>query len=89
MLAGLVVPRKPARSCRSAAAGEDAGLPGSSAERAMKVAAVAHAVGYAPQAALSRAFEKAEGIAPAAWRDRHLGRPGPGRPAADGATADR
>jgi AraC-like DNA-binding protein len=34
-----------------------------------KVSAVAHAVGYASEAAFSRAFKKATGIAPGDWRD--------------------
>jgi AraC-like DNA-binding protein len=35
-----------------------------------KVAAVALEVGYDSEAAFSRAFKKAAGVAPAAWRDR-------------------
>jgi transcriptional regulator GlxA family with amidase domain len=38
------------------------------ADGAMKVAAVAHAVGYESEAAFSRAFKKITGTSPAAWR---------------------
>jgi AraC-like DNA-binding protein len=37
---------------------------------AMKVAAVAHEVGYESEAAFSRAFKKITGVSPAAWRNR-------------------
>ena len=40
------------------------------ADGATKVAAVAHEVGYESEAAFSRAFKKAAGLAPAAWRRR-------------------
>ena len=36
-----------------------------------KVAAIGTAVGYDSEAAFSRAFKKATGVAPGAWRDRH------------------
>lgn len=36
---------------------------------ASKVAAVAEAVGYASEAAFSRAFKKCVGLSPAAWRE--------------------
>lgn len=45
------------------------------ADGAQKVATVAHAVGYESEAAFSRAFKRAVGMPPAAWR---------GRPAAPG-----
>jgi AraC-like DNA-binding protein len=38
------------------------------ADRAVKVAGAAHAVGYESEAAFSRAFKKATGVAPADWR---------------------
>jgi AraC-like DNA-binding protein len=41
------------------------------ADRAMKVAAVAHAVGYESEAAFSRVFKKVTGLAPASWRTRY------------------
>ncbi len=37
-------------------------------DKAMKIAAAAHAVGYESEAAFSRAFKKAVGVSPAAWR---------------------
>jgi AraC-like DNA-binding protein len=40
----------------------------------MKVAAVAHEIGYESEAAFSRAFKKTVGLSPAAWRDRTVGR---------------
>jgi AraC-like DNA-binding protein len=40
------------------------------ADGAMKVAAVAHEVGYESEAAFSRAFKKITGVSPAAWRNR-------------------
>ncbi len=40
------------------------------ADRAAKVAAVAHEVGYESEAAFSRAFKKLVGASPAAWRRR-------------------
>jgi AraC-like DNA-binding protein len=40
------------------------------AEQVMKVAAVAHEVGYESEAAFSRAFKKVMGVSPAEWR-RH------------------
>ncbi len=42
------------------------------ADRPAKVAAVAHDVGYESEAAFSRAFKKATGVSPAAWRDHHV-----------------
>ena len=53
------------------------------ADRAMKIAAVAHEVGYDSEAAFSRAFKKATGMTPAAWRDRHMGKAADGRAPAD------
>ena len=44
------------------------------ADRPLKVAAAAHAVGYESEAAFSRAFKKATGTAPGAWRRRADGR---------------
>jgi AraC-like DNA-binding protein len=41
------------------------------ADGAMKVAAVAHAVGYESEAAFSRVFKKVTGLAPASWRTRY------------------
>jgi AraC-like DNA-binding protein len=41
-----------------------------------KIAAVALEVGYASEAAFSRAFKKAVGVPPAVWRDRARQRPG-------------
>ena len=41
------------------------------ADQAMGIAAVAHEVGYDSEAAFSRAFKKATGMPPAAWRDRY------------------
>ncbi len=38
-------------------------------DRDAKIAAVAAEVGYDSEAAFSRAFKKASGVAPAAWRD--------------------
>jgi len=64
MLAGFVVPRKPALRCRWAGR-QDAALPGSFADSAMKGAAP-HEVGYDFVAAFCRAFEKAKGVTPAA-----------------------
>jgi AraC-like DNA-binding protein len=43
------------------------------ADGTAKVSAVAFDVGYESEAAFSRAFKKAVGIPPAAWRDRHAG----------------
>jgi AraC-like DNA-binding protein len=40
------------------------------ADHSLKVAAAAHAVGYKSEAAFSRAFKKATGTAPGAWRRR-------------------
>jgi AraC-like DNA-binding protein len=39
-------------------------------EPATRVKQVAGAVGYESEAAFSRAFKRATGVAPAAWRDR-------------------
>jgi len=39
------------------------------ADRKMKIAAVAHEVGYDSEAAFSRAFKRATGTSPAHWRD--------------------
>ena len=44
------------------------------AEDASKVAAVAAQVGYDSEAAFSRAFKKAAGVPPAAWRRQHAAR---------------
>jgi AraC-like DNA-binding protein len=41
-----------------------------------KVSSVALRVGYESEAAFSRAFKKATGVAPAAWRSRHARPPG-------------
>jgi AraC-like DNA-binding protein len=41
------------------------------ADGAVKVAAVAHDVGYESEAAFSRVFKKVAGLPPAAWRTRH------------------
>jgi AraC-like DNA-binding protein len=41
------------------------------ADRAIKIAAVADAVGYGSEAAFSRAFKKVTGMTPAAWRAHH------------------
>lgn len=49
------------------------------------VAAVAHAVGYASEAAFSRAFKKAVGVSPAAWRRRTAGAHRNREPARDAA----
>ena len=38
------------------------------ADRSMKVAAVAHEVGYQSEAAFSRAFKNATGVSPGHWR---------------------
>jgi AraC-like DNA-binding protein len=46
------------------------------ADGAMKIAAVADAVGYGSEAAFSRAFKKATGTTPAAWRTDHAARAG-------------
>jgi AraC-like DNA-binding protein len=43
------------------------------ADGAMKVATVAHEVGYESEAAFSRAFKKVTGVPPAAWRNRRSG----------------
>ena len=40
------------------------------ADGASKVSAVALEVGYDSEAAFSRAFKRAAGVAPAAWRER-------------------
>jgi AraC-like DNA-binding protein len=45
-----------------------------------KVAAVALQVGYDSEAAFSRAFKRAAGVPPAAWRDRHAAPPSPRAP---------
>jgi AraC-like DNA-binding protein len=47
------------------------------ADGAMKVAAVAHEVGYESEAAFSRVFKKVTGLAPASWRMRHQASPLP------------
>jgi AraC-like DNA-binding protein len=39
-------------------------------EPGARVGAVAHAVGYESEAAFARAFKKAAGLSPAAWRNR-------------------
>ncbi len=52
---------------------EDAGGGAPAADGAAKVSAVAFDVGYESEAAFSRAFKKAVGIPPAAWRDRQAG----------------
>lgn len=44
------------------------------ADKAMKITAVAHEVGYDSEAAFSRAFKKATGMTPAAWRDHQIGK---------------
>ena len=44
------------------------------ADGAMKIAAVADAVGYGSEAAFSRAFKRATGTTPAAWREQHATR---------------
>ncbi|MCI0430662.1 MAG: AraC family transcriptional regulator [Rhodospirillales bacterium] len=44
------------------------------ADRAMKVVAVAHEVGYESEAAFSRAFKKLAGVSPAAWRSHQASR---------------
>ena len=41
------------------------------ADRAIKVAAAAHEVGYESEAAFSRAFKKVVGVPPAEWRSHH------------------
>ena len=46
------------------------------AEGGAKVAAAARAVGYDSEAAFSRAFKKAAGVPPAAWRREHAARGG-------------
>jgi AraC-like DNA-binding protein len=43
------------------------------ADHGMKVAAVAHEVGYNSEAAFSRAFKRATGMSPAHWRDEVRG----------------
>ena len=43
------------------------------ADRGMKIAAVAHAVGYDSEAAFSRAFKRTTGISPVYWRDEVRG----------------
>jgi AraC-like DNA-binding protein len=40
------------------------------AEHSMKVRAIADSVGYASEAAFSRAFKKHTGLSPQAWRQR-------------------
>ena len=40
------------------------------------VAEAAHDAGYDSEAAFSRAFKKATGVAPGAWRDGHAADPG-------------
>ena len=40
------------------------------AEHSMKLRAIADAVGYASEAAFSRAFKKHTGLSPQAWRQR-------------------
>jgi AraC-like DNA-binding protein len=42
--------------------------PNRSSSSCAKIAAVAHAIGYESEAAFSRAFKKAAGVSPAAWR---------------------
>ena len=42
-------------------------------EPGARVAAIAHAVGYESEAAFCRAFKKAAGLSPAAWRSRAAG----------------
>ena len=39
------------------------------------VAEAAHDAGYESEAAFSRAFKKATGVTPGAWRDGHVARP--------------
>lgn len=46
------------------------------ADSTAKVASVALEVGYESEAAFSRAFKKATGVPPAAWRHRHAPRAG-------------
>jgi AraC-like DNA-binding protein len=49
------------------------------AGQSTKVAAVAAEVGYDSEAAFNRAFKKAAGVPPGAWRRRHAGGlPSPG-----------
>jgi AraC-like DNA-binding protein len=43
------------------------------ADSSMKVAAVGHEIGYESEAAFSRAFKRAVGVSPAAWRDGVVG----------------
>jgi AraC-like DNA-binding protein len=43
------------------------------ADGSAKVSAVALEVGYDSEAAFSRAFKKAAGVAPASWRNRATG----------------
>ena len=49
------------------------------AEGASKVSAVALEVGYDSEAAFRRAFKKATGVPPAAWRQQHAARPASAR----------
>jgi AraC-like DNA-binding protein len=49
------------------------------AEGTAKVSAVAREVGYDSEAAFSRAFKRAAGASPGAWRRRHAARPSAGR----------
>jgi AraC-like DNA-binding protein len=51
-----------------------------------KLAAIAAEVGYDSEAAFSRAFKKAAGVAPGAWRE--VRRPGSGTPGQEVGTAD-
>lgn len=39
-------------------------------DSSLKVAAIGRDVGYASEAAFSRAFKKATGLSPSAWRNR-------------------
>jgi AraC-like DNA-binding protein len=43
------------------------------ADRRMNIAAVAHEVGYASEAAFSRAFKRTTGVSPASWRNEMRG----------------
>jgi AraC-like DNA-binding protein len=51
-------------------------------DQAMKMAAVADAVGYGSEPAFSRAFKRVTGMTPAAWRAHHAGTAPIGQPAA-------